>query len=416
MGNKNETEMPETNITISGGVINAAGGMGGAAIGGGYKGNNVGITIENAATVTAVAGVNLGDAKYENPAFGGASGIGCGADGSGKFTAGTISIEDGCDVTAASTGGKWAIDLNCTVDGVVNAYQAMFLLDGSKYMTNKTGADDFPTSVIDETKENTVKLGTKTVALPAGYICAAATQSTKGSYTTLSGSKLFSQCDNYNGTVDYKNADKDGLSSVKSTDFAVKDALADSSYTYVALRGDEATTYSVAANYYTSTNGGTPVLTGTVTLKTAQPAAVGATVTAAASDGSDNYNNQSYTLDSAKSAMTLTTVSDPAQNVLTLNYYRSVITGIDDTKPSAEPSQPAADIADPEIPAADKPDADITDPETPATDIPEPNTPKADASAQVTGDSGLIVWSAVTAAFSIAGLAYLSVSAKKRGE
>jgi hypothetical protein len=62
------------------------------------------------------------------------------------------------------------------------------------------------------------------------------------------------------------------------------------------------------------------------------------------------------------------------------------------------------------------PSETIPDENVPATDIPEPNTPKADASAQVTGDSGLIVWSAVTAAFSIAGLAYLSVSAKKRGE
>ena len=103
--------------------MTAIGGNGGAAIGGGYKGWNTDITIQGG-TVVATGGIlEEKDKLTEN----GASAIGTGANGSGKFEGGTIAIDGNATVIAVSNGGKWAIDLSCDVSHVASAYQNMFL-------------------------------------------------------------------------------------------------------------------------------------------------------------------------------------------------------------------------------------------------------------------------------------------------
>jgi hypothetical protein len=165
-------------VVISGGEISACGGMGGAGIGGGYKGHNVNVTIKDSAAVNAVGGV-LGETFDKGKTAGetaGASAIGTGANGSGEFTGGTIAIEAGCSITAASNGDKWAIDTdNCdTLSVTASLIQARFER-GYGSLVRTPSAETGVT--LDASASNSVSIGGAAVTLPAGYYCAAATAS-----------------------------------------------------------------------------------------------------------------------------------------------------------------------------------------------------------------------------------------------
>jgi len=90
----------------------------------------------------------------------------------------------------------------------------------------------------------------------------------------------------------------------------------------------QSTTYTVVANYYTSTDKGTTYTkdnSEAVTVKDATKVNVGDTITASPETTWVTYNGNAYNIDESKSEMTKTAVLDPATNVLTVNYYR--ITG-----------------------------------------------------------------------------------------
>lgn len=238
-------ELAITTVEISSSQISAVGGNGGAGIGGGYKGYNTEIAIDSASRVYAQGGVLAEKADIlEN----GACGIGAGANGSGVFSGGVIAIAAGADVTAVSNGGKWAVDIDGTrVQGVENVYQNRFLVEDGKLTIGAEGAPTYvknpadDCTVIDPAVRNTVTLGEKTVDLPAGYICGAATQSGSGVYQSVTADKsqLFSQYGSSAESVDYAEkatAEELGKAAV---DMAAGSDLRANSYLYVALRGDE---------------------------------------------------------------------------------------------------------------------------------------------------------------------------------
>jgi len=87
---------------------------------------------------------------------------------------------------------------------------------------------------------------------------------------------------------------------------------------------DQETTYSVVANYYTSTNGGAFVLDGSSTKTEAASAYVGSEIQVTPEAAWMTYNGNTYLFDATKSTMTKKAVLDPKTNVLTVNYYRNV--------------------------------------------------------------------------------------------
>lgn len=182
-GRQNKVLAPTT-INIVNSNVTAIGGNGGAGIGGGYKGWNTDITI-NGGTVHAQGGV-LDDknVRTEN----GASAIGTGANGSGQFEGGKITIDDTAQVIAVSNGGKWAIDLSCDVTGVAPAYQNMFLsLDSETTWSgeqSKNKVDDCKT--VDYKNGYTVIMNGYTIVLPADFLCAAVTTGgVEGEFRTI---------------------------------------------------------------------------------------------------------------------------------------------------------------------------------------------------------------------------------------
>lgn len=90
----------------------------------------------------------------------------------------------------------------------------------------------------------------------------------------------------------------------------------------------EETTYSVVANYYTSTDGSAASLDGTETKLENGKTTVGNPISVTAEESWATYNGDSYTLDEKGSTLSATAVLNPASNVLTLNYYRSVTTPV----------------------------------------------------------------------------------------
>jgi len=86
------------------------------------------------------------------------------------------------------------------------------------------------------------------------------------------------------------------------------------------------TTYSVVANYYTSTNGGEYALDGTETKTASADTTVGSEIKVTPEDAWATYNGNTYGYDAAKSTVTKTAVLDSKSNVLTVNYYRTVNT------------------------------------------------------------------------------------------
>jgi len=93
----------------------------------------------------------------------------------------------------------------------------------------------------------------------------------------------------------------------------------------------ENTTYTVVANYFTSTDNGTTYAqdnTTAVEVKGATTVTVGSAIAVTPDAAWANYNSNTYVADAAKSTLTGTAVADATKNVLVVNYYR--ITGNND--------------------------------------------------------------------------------------
>ncbi|MBU5627330.1 hypothetical protein KQI82_10460 [Oscillibacter sp. MSJ-2] len=257
----------ETNssVTIANSTVEAIAGQGAAAIGAGYRFGNVRISIEKNSSVYALGGVLESKSEINKN---GASAIGSGAYGSwcpgssyGESTESRgitdfygpceISIDSTCSVVALSNGGKWAVDLggghSSDVSGVAPMIQARFLVEqgvlsfskealGQSAYYEKNDAD--ACAMIASNAENTVNMAGRSVTLPAGYICAAVTTGQTGIFRiqTSDDTLRFSQYDDANAAFDY--AGQESLAKADAA-FAANDGLAESSYLYVALRGDE---------------------------------------------------------------------------------------------------------------------------------------------------------------------------------
>ncbi|QNL45651.1 LPXTG cell wall anchor domain-containing protein [Oscillibacter hominis] len=252
-------------VTIVNSTVEAIAGQGAAAIGAGYRFGNVRITIEKNSSVYALGGVLESKGEINKN---GASAIGSGAYGSwcpgssyGECTESRgitdfygpceISIDSTCSVVALSNGGKWAIDLGAElssdVSGVAPMIQARFLVEEGLLSFSKEalGQSDYyekndadACTMIASNAENTVNMAGQSVTLPAGYICAAVSTGRTGTFRiqTSDDTLRFSQYDDANATFDY--AGQESLAKADAA-FAANSTLAESSYLYVALRGDE---------------------------------------------------------------------------------------------------------------------------------------------------------------------------------
>lgn len=194
------------------------------------------------------------------------------------------------------------------------------------------------------------------------------------------------------------------------------------------------TSYTVVANYYTSRDGGAYTQDGSVTEQDAAAAEVGQSLSADEKDEWASYSGSDYTLDRTRSTLTGTAVLDPAQNVLTLNYYRSVIspTASSSSSSSSSSSNPGGGsvVVSSETPSSSSetssgtPDTVISEPETPlaslpsetpassATEIPDDSTPKAEV--PQTGDTNAVLFGCIAAALSAAGLMIVFFSSRRR--
>ena len=244
VGNKNQDDkLASTKITIEDSNVTAIGGNGGAGIGGGYKGWNTNVTITGG-KVYAQGGV-LGNKNVRTQ--NGASAIGTGANGSGQFEGGKITIDKTAQVIAVSNGGKWAIDLSCDVTGVAPAYQNMFLSDGSE--TTYSGEQvKNPVDVCETVpykNEYVVYMNGQKIVLPANFLCAAVTTGgADGVFHTTNedGTWYFSHygtvgSDSEEDRAAYGKADtveKLGTVTVEMT--VTREDLAANSYLHVALR------------------------------------------------------------------------------------------------------------------------------------------------------------------------------------
>ena len=244
-----------TTITIKDSTVTAIGGNGGAGIGGGYKGWNTDITIQGG-TVYAQSGVvhnadENGDSRYGMSVYtervkNGASAIGTGANGSGKFEGGKITIDGDAKVIAVSNGGKWAIDLTCDVSGVVSGYQNMFLSDGSE--TTYSGEQvKNPVDVCETVpykNEYVVYMNGQKIVLPANFLCAAVTTGgADGVFHTTNedGTWYFSHygtvgSDSEEDRAAYGKADTVEKLGTVTVEMTVTGDLAANSYLHVALR------------------------------------------------------------------------------------------------------------------------------------------------------------------------------------
>ena len=356
VGNKNQDDkLASTKITIENSNVTAVGGNGGAAIGGGYKGWNTDITIQGG-TVVATGGIlEEKDKRAEN----GASAIGSGANGSGKFEGGTIAIDGNAKVIAISNGGKWAIDLACDVSGVVSGYQNMFLVDskGPAFSDDQIKNDVDDCTTVPYETGYTVIMGDQKIVLPAGFLCAAVTTGgADGVFHTTNedGTWYFSHygtvgSDSEEDRAAYGNVDTVEKLGTVTVEMTVTGDLAANSYLHVALR---------AGGEVPSTPDGDDDDDGPIP-----------------SDDDDD--------------------TDP-----------------DDTE-IADPDVPMNDLPGEEPPADGTPSEELADPDVPLADLPDEDVPLS--AIPRTGDvSGL--WLALTALSGCAlmGLAFLSF--RKREE
>ena len=236
-GRQNKVLAPTT-INIENSNVTAIGGNGGAGIGGGYKGWNTNVTITGG-TVYAQSGVlDNKNVRTEN----GASAIGTGANGTGQFEGGKITIDDTAQVIAVSNGGKWAIDLSCDVTGVAPAYQNMFLsLDSETTCSGEQSKNVVDVcKTVDYKNGYTVIMNGYTIVLPADFLCAAVTTGgVKGEFRTINedGTWYFS----HYGSVASAKKDYAGAATAEALgavvlDMTVTGDLAANSYLHVALR------------------------------------------------------------------------------------------------------------------------------------------------------------------------------------
>lgn len=123
------------------------------------------------------------------------------------------------------------------------------------------------------------------------------------------------------------------------------------------------TAYSVVTNYYTSTDGGAPLLDGSVTRVDQAAIGVGETVSVGPEDSWNTFDGKDYQLeDHAK--LSLVAVADPASNVITLNYYRNVSgQGVIPTPPTPVVPTPPDEPDNPDQPLP--PDENLEDPDQP---------------------------------------------------
>ena len=239
VGNKNQDDkLASTKITIEDSNVTAIGGNGGAGIGGGYKGWNTNVTITGGKVYAQGGVLDDKDVRTQN----GASAIGTGANGSGQFKGGKITIDKTAQVIAVSNGGKWAIDLSCDVTGVAPAYQNMFLSLGSETTwsgeQSKNEVDDCKT--VDYKNGYTVIMNGYTIVLPADFLCAAVTTGgVEGEFRTINedGTWYFS----HYGSVASAQKNYAGATTAEALgavvlDMTVTGDLDANSYLHVALR------------------------------------------------------------------------------------------------------------------------------------------------------------------------------------
>ena len=227
-----------TTITIKDSTVTAIGGNGGAGIGGGYKGWNTNVTITGGKVYAQGGVLDDKDVRTQN----GASAIGTGANGSGQFEGGKITIDDTAQVIAVSNGGKWAIDLTCDVSGVAPAYQNMFLSLGSETTwsgeQSKNAVDNCVT--VDYKNGYTVIMNGYTIVLPADFLCAAVTTGgVEGEFRTINedGTWYFSHYGSVaSAPKNYAGATTAEALGAVVLDMTVTGDLAANSYLHVALR------------------------------------------------------------------------------------------------------------------------------------------------------------------------------------
>ena len=238
-GRQNKVLAPTT-INIVNSNVTAIGGNGGAGIGGGYKGWNTNVTITGGKVYAQGGVLDDKDVRTQN----GASAIGTGANGSGQFEGGKITIDDTAQVIAVSNGGKWAIDLTCDVSGVAPAYQNMFLSLGSETTwsgeQSKNAVDNCVTVDYKNEDGYTVIMNGYTIVLPADFLCAAVTTGgVEGEFRTINedGTWYFS----HYGSVASAQKNYAGATTAEALgavvlDMTVTGDLAANSYLHVALR------------------------------------------------------------------------------------------------------------------------------------------------------------------------------------
>lgn len=173
------------------------------------------------------------------------------------------------------------------------------------------------------------------------------------------------------------------------------------------------TTYTVTANYYTSTNGGAYAKDNAdaVVLSGPTGTSVGQTVTADPTDAWAIYGGNTYALNEETSTLTLVAALDPAANVLTLHYYRDVRSGGDRDDDDDDPT-PVPPTVIPDDPAPTTEDPVTNPPETPTTELPATEVPLAEV--PKTGDAAAL-W-LILAAVSAVGLAAVTLTSRKKKE
>jgi len=138
------------------------------------------------------------------------------------------------------------------------------------------------------------------------------------------------------------------------------------------------TTYTVKANYYTTTNNGTPVKDNqedVIRVDSAE-ASIGEEITVVPNVEWSSYNNNQYALD-PNQVLKLTTQENAENNILTLNYYRDVTVYYPPVNPTPTPTpDPVTPVVTPDDPDnnnTDNPDTPVVVPDQP--DNNNTNTP-----------------------------------------
>ena len=382
IGNQNNESLKKqvlapTTITIEDSTVTAIGGNGGAGIGGGYKGWNTNVTITGGKVYARGGVLDDKDVRTQN----GASAIGTGANGSGQFEGGKITIDDTAQVIAVSNGGKWAIDLTCDVSGVAPAYQNMFLSLGSETTwsgeQSKNAVDNCVTVDYKNEDGYTVIMNGYTIVLPADFLCAAVTTGgVEGEFRTINedGTWYFSHYGSVaSAPKNYAGATTAEALGAVVLDMTVTGDLAANSYLHVALRPNSEVPPPVP------TPGPGP---GTDPGTDPDP------------DPGTDPDEDTPTIDIPDGDAPLTDI--PTTDIPTTDI--------------PDEDEPLTDIPTTDIPTTDIPDEDEPLTDIPTTDIPDEDVPLSDI--PKTGDISAL-WLAL-AALSGTGLAGVSILGRKK--